>query len=49
MSHSNSSAKILDLNSFRKQRGEEQKYTAAGSLVPMLVWVPVWVFVPQPF
>ena len=43
------SAKILDLGTFRKHRDEEPKYTENGSLIPVLVWVPVWVFVPQQY
>lgn len=41
-------AQIIDLNSFRKERSEKQDAeTLFQHPIPVLMWVPVWVMVPQ--
>lgn len=44
MNNAANTAQILDFNTFRQQRLESQP--ADQNVIPMVVWYPVWVFVP---
>lgn len=40
-------AQIIDLNAFRKSVATQPAALQPSYYAPMLVWVPVWVLVPQ--
>lgn len=46
------SAQILDFNAFRARRVQSTDMAPASNetmMVPMMMWYPVWVMVPQNF
>lgn len=46
------SAKILDFNAYRERRVKSTDTAPASTettIVPMMMWYPVWVMVPQNF
>ena len=45
MSRQQNTAEIINFETFRRQRTDEQ-YTPTA-MTPVLVWVPMWVLVPH--
>jgi hypothetical protein len=46
MQTTDSTAKVLDFNTFREQRSQLEESTNM-QFTPTLVWYPVWVMVPN--